>query len=99
MVRPYRIDGNDAIDMDDVTRIIQEGKKIYIYASSLVEEIMLEYSTVAEAKMKFNELFKAWQEPEEDEEQIKFQVMQIIAERDATLLNKIKKLFKEEYGC
>lgn len=99
MARPYRIDGNDAIDMDDVTRIIQEGKKIYIYASSLVEEIMLEYSTVAEAKMKFNELFKAWQEPEEDEEQIKLQVMQIIAERDATLLNKIKKLFKEEYGC
>lgn len=99
MVRPYRIDGNDAIDMDDVTRIIQEGKKIYIYASSLVEEIMLEYSTVAEAKMKFNELFKAWQEPEEDEEQIKLQVMQIIAERDAALLNKIRKLFKEEYGC
>lgn len=98
MVRPYRIDGNDAINMDDVTRIIQEGKKIYIYVSTLVEEIMLEYPTVAEAKMKFNELFKAWQESEDDE-QIKLQVTQIIAERDAALLSKIKKLFREEHKC
>lgn len=59
-VRPYVIDENDAIDLNLVTRvyIYEETKLALIMYYS--EPVILEFSTKAQAKMKFNEIMKVW---------------------------------------
>ena len=58
--RPYIIDENDAIDLNLVTRvyIYEETKLALIMYYS--EPVILEFSTKAQAKMKFNEIMKVW---------------------------------------
>lgn len=59
-IRPYVVDNYDAIDLNMLVRmyIFEETKiaLIMYYA----EPIVLEFKTVAEAKMKFNELMAVW---------------------------------------
>lgn len=59
-VRPYIIDDNDAIDLNLVTRvyIYEETKLALIMYGS--DPVILEFSTKAKAKMKFNEIMKVW---------------------------------------
>ena len=60
IARPYIIDENDAIDLNLVTRvyIYEETKLALIMCYS--DPVILEFSTKAQAKMKFNEIMKVW---------------------------------------
>lgn len=67
-IRPYIIDDNDAIDLNLVTRvyIYEETKLALIMYGS--DPVILEFSTKAKAKMKFNEIVSVWAKGSDNEE-------------------------------
>lgn len=96
-IRPYIIDDNDAIDLNLVTRvyIYEETKLALIMYYS--DPVILEFSTKAKAKMKFNEIMSVWAKDDEDETEIELSYDETQPEHSfEQKIQKVLRLFRRD---